>query len=112
MNNSNMLKEILNKISDIAVRIESIQKDIREIKEDIKPEVKAPEINKPKLIALTQTLISGEESYSKEDIIERIKEATQVSRERAEIGFNLILQAGAIELTLGGRYYLIGSTPF
>lgn len=31
-----MLKEILNKISDIAVRIESIQKDIREIKEDIK----------------------------------------------------------------------------
>jgi hypothetical protein len=82
-----------------------------ELKEDIKSEV-APEINKPKLIALAQTLISGEEIYSKEDIIERIKEATHVSRERAEIGFNLILQAGAIELTLGGRYYLKSSTPF
>ena len=31
-----MLKEILNKISDIAVRIESIQKDIREIKYNVR----------------------------------------------------------------------------
>ena len=64
------------------------------------------------LIALAQRVIEGENSYSREDIIERIKEATNVNQERAEKGFNLILQAGAIEPTLGDRYYLTSSTPF
>lgn len=87
-----------------------------ELREDIKPhpepEIKAQEIDKPKLIALAQRVIEGENNYSREDIIERIKEATNVNQERAERGFNLILQAGAIEPTPGDRYYLTGSTPF
>ena len=87
-----------------------------ELREDIKPhpepEIKAQEIDRPKLIALAQRVIEGENSYTKEEIIERIKGATNVSQERAERGFNLILQAGAIEPTLGDRYYLTGSTPF
>ena len=87
-----------------------------ELREDIKPhpepKVKAQEIDRPKLIALAQRVIEGENSYSREEIIERIKEATNVNQERAERGFNLILQAGAIEPTLGDRYYLTGSTPF
>jgi len=77
------------------------------------PKIERPkEIDKPKLIALAQGVIEGENSYSKEDIIARIKEATNVSQERAEIGFNLILQAGIIEFTLGESYFLTGSTPF
>jgi len=88
-----------------------------ELREDIKPhpepEIKAQEIDKPKLIALAQRVIEGENSYSREEIIERIKEATNVSQERAERGFNLILQAGAIEQTINPElYYLTGSTPF
>lgn len=87
-----------------------------ELREDIKPhpepKVKAQEIDRPKLIALAQRVIEGENGYSREEIIERIKEATNVNQERAERGFNLILQAGAIEPTLGDRYYLTGSTPF
>ena len=87
-----------------------------ELREDIKPhpepKVKAQEIDKPKLIALAQRVIEGYNSYSREDIIERIKEATNVNQERAERGFNLMLQAGAIEPTPGDRYYLTGSTPF
>lgn len=87
-----------------------------EPREDIKPhpgpEVKAKEIDRTKLIALAQRVIEGENSYTKEEIIERIKEATNVNQERADRGFNLILQAGAIEPTLGDRYYLTGSTPF
>ena len=87
-----------------------------ELREDIKPhpepKVKAQEIDRPKLIALAQRVIEGENSYSREEIIERIKEATNVNQERADRGFNLILQAGAIEPTLGDRYYLTGSTPF
>ncbi len=70
------------------------------------------EIDTPKLIALAQRVIEGENIYSKEEVIAKIKEATNVSYERAERGFNLILQAGAIEPTPGGRYYLTGSTPF
>ena len=76
------------------------------------PKIKAQEIDKPKLIALAQRVIDVENSYTKEELIERIKEATNVNQERAEKGFNLILQAGAIEPTLGDRYYLTGSTPF
>ena len=83
-----------------------------ELREDIKPHPEPPEIDKPKLIALAQRVIERENSYSKEEIIARIKEAANVSQERAEIGFTLILQAGAIEPTPGGRYYLTGSTPF
>jgi hypothetical protein len=77
------------------------------------PEIKAQEIDKPKPIALAQRVIEGENSYSREEIIERIKEATNVNQERAERGFNLILQAGAIEQTINPElYYLVGSTPF
>jgi len=83
-----------------------------ELREEYKPHPEIKEIDKPKLIALAQRVIEGEDSYSKADIIARIKEATNVSQERAERGFNLILQAGAIELTPGDRYYLTGSTPF
>jgi hypothetical protein len=84
-----------------------------EVREAIKP-LPEPlqEIDKPKLIALAQRVIEGENSYTKEDVIERIREATNVSQERAESGFNLILQAGAIEPTLRNKYYLTGSTPF
>jgi hypothetical protein len=73
---------------------------------------KKTEIDKPKLIALAQRLLKGETSYSKEELIAIIKEATNVNQDRAEKGFNLILQAGAIEIIIGGRYCLIGSTPF
>jgi hypothetical protein len=73
---------------------------------------KKTEIDKPKLIALAQRLLKGETSYSKEELIVIIKEATNVNQDRADRGFNLILQAGAIERLIGGRYCLTGSTPF
>lgn len=69
-------------------------------------------IDKPKLISLAQRVIEKANNYSREEIIEKIIKATNVSQERAEKGFNLILEAGAIELTPGGRYYLSGSAPF
>ena len=110
-----LLEELVERLDLISITTgERIRKV--ELREDIKPhpepEIKAKEIDRPKLIALAQRVIEGENSYSREEIIERIKEATNVSQERAERGFNLILQAGAIEPTLGDRYYLTGSTPF
>jgi len=71
------------------------------------------ENDKSKLIALAQRVIEGESSYTMEEIVERIKQATNVNKERAETGFKLILQAGAIEQTINPElYYLKGSTPF
>ena len=110
-----LIEELVERLDLVSIKTgERIKKvELREkYKPHPEPEIKAQEIDKPKLIALAQRVIEGENSYSREEIIERIKEATNVNQDRAEKGFNLILQAGAIELTPGGRYYLTGSTPF
>jgi hypothetical protein len=71
---------------------------------DIKPPKEA-------LITLANKLIKGEDTHSKEDIIEAIQKGSRISKERAERGFNLMLEAGAFQ-TIGDNYYLTGSTPF
>lgn len=110
-----LIEELVERLDLVSITTGERIKKV-ELREDIKPhpepKVKAQEIDRPKLIALAQRLIEGENRYSREEIIERIKEATNVNQERADRGFNLILQAGAIEPTLGDRYYLTGSTPF
>jgi len=108
-----LIEELVERLDLVSIKTGERIKKV-ELREDIKPqpEIKAQEIDRPKLIALAQRVIEGENGYSREEIIERIKEATNVNQERVERGFNLILQAGAIEPTLGDRYYLTGSTPF
>jgi hypothetical protein len=110
-----LIEELVERLDLVSINTGERIKKV-ELIEDIKPhpelKVKAQEIDRPKLIALAQRVIEGENSYSREEIIERIKEATNVNQERAEKGFNLILQARALEPTLGDRYYLTGSTPF
>jgi hypothetical protein len=111
-----LLEELVERLDLVSIKTGERIKKV-ELREDIKPhpepEIKAQEIDKAKLIALAQRVIEGENSYSKEDIVARIKEATNVNQERAERGFNLILQAGAIEQTINLElYYLVGSTPF
>lgn len=111
-----LIEELVERLDLVSITTGERIKKV-ELREDIKPhpepEIKAKEIDRTKLIALAQRVIEGENSYTKEEIIERIKEATNVSQERAEIGFNLILQAGAIEQTINPElYYLTGSTPF
>jgi len=77
------------------------------------PKIERPqEVDKAKLITLAQKVIEGESNYSKEDIIDRIKEVNNISKDRAETGLNLMLQAGAISYTIGESYFLTGSTPF
>lgn len=110
-----LIEELVDKFSLVSIKTGERIKKV-ELREDIKtppePEIKAQEIDKPKLILLAQRIIEGGNSYNREEIVERIKEATNVSQDRAERGFKLLLQAGAIELILGDRYYLTGSTPF
>lgn len=102
-------------LAELVGRLELVSRKTGErIKKiELREESNLKEIDKPKLIALAQRVVKGENSYSKEGIIARIKEATKVSQERAEIGFNLILQAGGIEQTINPElYYLTGSSPF
>lgn len=103
-----LIEEMVDKFSLVSIKTGQRIRKV-ELREDIKP---PPEIDRPKLIALAQRVIKGENSYTKEEIIERIQEATNVSQERADKGFNLLLQAGAIDTILGDRYWLAGSTPF
>jgi len=106
-----LIKELVERLDLVSIKTGERIKKV-ELREDLKTPTE-PEIDKPKLIALAQRVIKGEDSYSKADIVARIKEATNVSQERAEIGFNLILQAGGIEQTINPElYYLTGSTPF
>ena len=106
-----LIEELAERLDLVSIKTGERIKKV-ELREDLKTPTE-PEIDKPKLIALAQRVIKGEDSYSKADIVARIKEATNVSQERAEIGFNLILQAGGIEQTINPElYYLTGSTPF
>lgn len=66
-----------------------------------------------KLKDIANKLLDEGNNYSGEEIIERIIKDTKVSHERAERGFNLMLQTGAIEKATNLEvYYLKGSTPF
>jgi hypothetical protein len=73
-----------------------------------------PEIDiKPQLLTLAERILEQSKSYSKEEILKRIKEATNVNQERAERGFTLLITAGAVEQIINqDLYYLGGSTPF
>lgn len=102
-----LLEELVERLDLVSI---TTGERIRKV--ELRREYKTQETDKPKLIALAQRVLQTETSYSREDIVERIKTATNVSQERAESGFNLMLQAGAIEHTTGERYYLTSSTPF
>lgn len=69
------------------------------------------EIDRPKLIALAQRVVKGQNNYSQEELIELISKATNTTRDRAERGFYLMLEAGALEHNQE-IYYLGGDTPF
>jgi hypothetical protein len=105
-----LIEELVERLNLVSIKTgERIRKV--EIREDYKPHPQP--VDNSKLIALANKVIKGEENYSKEDIIARIKEATKVSQERAEKGFLLMLQEGVIAQTINPEfYYLGGSTPF
>jgi len=105
-----LIEELVERLDLVSIKTGERIKKV-ELREDLKTPTE-PEIDKPKLIALAQRVIKEAYSYSKDEVIDLIKQTTNVSKERAERGFNLMLQAGAIELTLGDSYYLTGSTPF
>ncbi len=69
------------------------------------------EIDRLKLIALAQRVVKGQNNYSQEELIELISKATNITRARAERGFYLMLEAGALEHNQE-IYYLGGDTPF
>lgn len=66
----------------------------------------------PQLKDIARGIMEERNNYSKEEIIARLQERTGGDEQRAEKGFNLLLGAGTIERTSGGRYCLTGSTPF
>jgi len=99
-------------LGELVDRFSLVSETTGEAIEVIEGEPKVKEIDKPKLESLAERVIEGQNNYSREDIIERIIGSTKVTRNRAERGFNLMLQTDIIKEVLGNRYHLIGSTPF
>ncbi len=59
------------------------------------------------------SILEPQNSYTREEVVNRIQEGTGVSQERAENGFNKMLEAGELEEVPDlGVYLLRGSTPF
>ena len=92
--------------------IEAIQESQTEAPKEIPIKaLQSPEIEKLK--GLANKVVEPFRGFYSEEIIEQIMKATNVSQERAEVGFTLMLQAGAIEQAINPEiYYLGGSTPF
>lgn len=66
-----------------------------------------------KLSSLANEIFKGEYSLSKEEIVTRLQEETKVNQDRAEVGFNMMLEAGVvIQINQLNSYYLSNSTPF
>jgi hypothetical protein len=108
-----LIEELVERLDLVSIKTGERIKKI-DLQPNFKPQLeqKKKETDKAKLIALAQRIIEVENNYTKEDFIKLIKEATNVNQDRAEIGFNLILQTGAIKETTVNTYYLTGSTPF
>jgi hypothetical protein len=71
------------------------------------------DIDIPKLTALAKRTLRGNNGYTREEVVDLIKQTAQVSQQRAERGFTLMLQAQTIEQAPNPEiYYLAGSTPF
>ena len=68
------------------------------------------EEGKDEIIDLIKIILDKDLIYKKQDIINSLALASKVGIKRAEIGFNLIVKAGALELTPDNNYYLTGSS--
>ena len=73
--------------------------------------VEQPQANKEKLMSLASEILDPETSYSSGDIVNLINNKTNVGKERAERGFNLMVKNNLLDKS-SNRYHLQGSSPF
>jgi hypothetical protein len=90
-------------------KLEVIGVDVADIEPILEP-IKPPDKNILKQIA--NVVLGLRNNLYKEVLIAKIGAESKVDKNRAEIGFNLMLQAGIIERTNVNTYYLTESTPF
>jgi len=68
-----------------------------------------------KIEDIARRVLEPQSNKTKEEVIAKLMEETNVKEDRAEEGLTLMLKSGAVErITVNGidRYYLSGSTPF
>lgn len=74
--------------------------------------VEATHLDKDRLRELAEKVLEPSNSYTLQEVVDRIAERTQVDPQRAYTGFIYMVQAEAILSTPARTYYLHGSTPF
>lgn len=109
-----LIEELVGRLDLVSPTTEERINKVTLLDEYNTPQENVPQgVDSLKLITFAKTIIEGERGYTREEIVERIIQATNVSRDRADIGFTLLLQAGALEQTTNPYiYHLIDSTPF
>jgi hypothetical protein len=68
-----------------------------------------------KIEDIARRVLEPQSNKTKEEVIAKLMEETNVKEDRAEVGLTLMLKSGAVErITVNrvDRYYLSGSTPF
>ncbi len=70
------------------------------------------EKDRERLKKIAVKVIEPENAFTREEIVKKIMEKTGVNQERAEKGFSMMLESGAIEVAGSGKFFLGGSTPF
>lgn len=79
----------------------------------LQPSVEASSpVDISRLDSIASGLLRGQNHYPKKVIIQLLQETLKVTPDRAEKGFNMMLQTGAFKITSAGTYYLRDSTPF
>lgn len=119
LNKNPLIGELVDKLNLVSLstgeKLRAVETEPKEVK--IEPKIEPPKVKltgsqSERLKALTEQIVLPQSHYSKEDIVNKIIETTKATLERAEQGFNLILQNKYIKEALVGRYYLRTSTPF
>ena len=100
----NPILELL--VSKLGLVSEETGKELRKVAYPI-------DITPDNICKLAEEVIPGQDSFTKPEILSRIIQATDVNQEKAQEGFKLMLETGAIEQTINPQRYCLGSsTPF
>jgi hypothetical protein len=63
-------------------------------------------VTPPQLLALARKILCIKETYTKKEVVKRLMDMAQVSHDRAKTGANLLIKAGVLQGTKGGKYCL------
>lgn len=107
-----LLDELVGRLSLVSSRTGEPLRKAKNVQKTETPPPMEKHSTGSKLKNIAQSTLKDETGYTKEEIVERLQDGLNISKERAENGFKLLIESGEIEPAGEELYYLKGSTPF